>query len=98
MPQGLDTRVEEGGAGLSGGQIQRIALARAFLKDAPVLLLDEPTANLDLESEQLVVAALAELSRGRTVLTLTHRRDTAAGADRVLQLEAGHLRPLEEAK
>lgn len=98
MPQGLDTRVEEGGAGLSGGQIQRIALARAFLKGAPVLLLDEPTANLDLESEQLVVAALAELSRGRTVLTLTHRRDTAAGADRVLQLEAGRLRPLEEAK
>ena len=95
LPQGLDTRVEEGGAGLSGGQIQRIALARAFLKDAPVLLLDEPTANLDQDSERLVVAALAELSRGRTVLTLTHRRETALGADRILKLEAGRLLPLE---
>ncbi len=96
LPQGLDTRIEEGGAGLSGGQIQRIALARAFLKDAPVLLLDEPTANLDRDSERLVVAALGVLSRGRTVVTLTHRHDTAQGADRVLRLEQGRLVPLEE--
>jgi ATP-binding cassette subfamily C protein CydD len=96
LPRGLDTRIEEGGAGLSGGQIQRIALARAFLKDAPVLLLDEPTANLDRDSERLVVAALGVLSRGRTVVTLTHRRDTAQGADRVLRLEQGRLVPLEE--
>jgi ATP-binding cassette subfamily C protein CydD len=96
LPRGLDTRIEEGGAGLSGGQIQRIALARAFLKDAPVLLLDEPTANLDRDSERLVVAALGVLSRGRTVVTLTHRHDTAQGADRVLRLEQGRLVPLEE--
>lgn len=98
LPQGLDSRIEEGGAGLSGGQIQRIALARAFLKDAPVLLLDEPTANLDQASERLVVEALAELSRGRTVLTLTHRWETARAADRILKLEQGRLLPLEEVK
>lgn len=91
LPNGLDTRVGERGVGLSGGQIQRLALARAFLKDAPVLLLDEPTANLDRESEQLVLAALESLCQGRLVLMLTHRRASMLKADQVLRLESGRL-------
>ena len=91
LPNGLDTQVGERGVGLSGGQIQRLALARAFLKDAPVLLLDEPTANLDRESEQLVLAALESLCQGRLVLMLTHRRASMLKADQVLRLESGRL-------
>ncbi|MBP0048641.1 thiol reductant ABC exporter subunit CydD [Marinobacterium sp. AK62] len=91
LPDGLDTQVGERGVGLSGGQIQRLALARAFLKDAPVLLLDEPTANLDRESEQLVLAALESLCQGRLVLMLTHRRASMLKADQVLRLESGRL-------
>jgi len=91
LPAGLDTEIGEAGHGLSGGQIQRIALARAFLKDAPLLLLDEPTANLDARSEALVLEALGRLSRGRTVLILTHREAAQLNADRVLELIDGRL-------
>ena len=73
LPEGLETLVGEHGLGLSRGQAQRVALARAFLKGAPLLLLDEPTAGLDAENEALVINALETLSRGRTVLMLTHR-------------------------
>ena len=79
------------GSGFSGGQIQRLALARAFLKDAPVLLLDEPTANLDRDSEQLVLESLQTLCAGRLVLMLTHRRSSMLRADEVWQLENGQL-------
>lgn len=91
LPDGLDAIVGELGSGFSGGQIQRLALARAFLKDAPVLLLDEPTANLDRDSEQLVLESLQTLCAGRLVLMLTHRRTSMLRADEVWQLENGQL-------
>ncbi|GGC02795.1 thiol reductant ABC exporter subunit CydD [Marinobacterium zhoushanense] len=98
LPAGLDTEVGEAGHGLSGGQIQRIALARAFLKDAPLLLLDEPTANLDAQSETLVLDALARLSQGRTVLILTHREAAQLNAHRVLELADGRLIEIERGR
>jgi ATP-binding cassette subfamily C protein CydC len=86
LPQGLDTQVGEGASGVSGGEARRIALARALLKDAPVLLLDEPTEGLDIETEQELVARLAERTRGKTVLLATHRPACLALADRVVRL------------
>lgn len=91
LPAGLDTEVGEEGAGLSGGQIQRVALARAMLKDAPVLLLDEPTANLDRQSEQLILAALHGFMKGRTVLILSHRESTLLAASQRYRLQDGAL-------
>jgi ATP-binding cassette subfamily B protein len=84
-----DTNVGEHGAQLSGGQRQRIAIARAILKDAPILLLDEPTAALDSESEREVQKALEDLRVGRTTLVVAHRLQTIVGADRVFVIEAG---------
>ncbi len=89
LPQGYDTPLGEGGARLSGGQRQRLALARAFLKDAPVLLLDEATASLDAESEALIRDALARLRANRTVLLIAHRLELAAAADQIVALHAG---------
>ena len=91
LPDGLNTRIGEMASNLSGGPAQRVALARAFLKDAPLLLLDEPTAGLDLENEQLVLEALQALCRGRTVLTVSHRLASIRVADRVLVLNGGHI-------
>jgi len=91
LPQGLDTVVGEQGFGLSRGQAQRLALARAFLKDAPLVLLDEPTAGLDSENEALVLAGLAELVRDKSVCLITHRLASMAGTDRVLVLESGKI-------
>jgi ATP-binding cassette subfamily C protein CydD len=98
LPEGLDSVVGERGVGLSGGQIQRLALARAFLKDAPVLLLDEPTANLDRESELQVLSSLRRLCAGRMVLMLTHRRRSMLEADEVWQLDQGCLQRIDEVK
>ncbi|MFN2228078.1 MAG: ATP-binding cassette domain-containing protein, partial [Anaerolineae bacterium] len=81
----------ERGARLSGGQVQRLALARAFLKDAPLLVLDEATANLDPEVEALVQEALGRLLRGRTALLIAHRLATVYRADRILVLDGGRL-------
>ncbi len=91
LPDGYNTLIGEQGVGLSGGQIQRIALARAFLKDAPLVILDEATAHLDLESEALIREAILELSRGRIMLTIAHRLNTVRDADRILVLDAGHI-------
>lgn len=91
LPAGLATRVGEDGAGLSGGQIQRIALARAFLKDAPLVVLDEATANLDSVSEALVQEAIDALARQRTLLVIAHRLLTVRRADRILVLDDGRL-------
>lgn len=91
MPDGYDTLVGEGGANLSGGQRQRISIARAFLKDAPILILDEPTAALDNYSETIIQQAIAELSKGRTVLVIAHRLSTICGADQILVLEGGKI-------
>ncbi len=91
LPQGFATRLGEGGIGLSGGEIQRLALARAFLKDAPLLILDEATAHLDLETEALVAEAIADLVRGRTSILIAHRLATVRRADQILVMEAGHI-------
>ena len=91
LPQGYDTQIGERGVRLSGGQAQRLAIARAFLKDAPVLVMDESTSNLDPESERLIGAALERLMQDRTVLVIAHRLSTVYRADRIAVLEAGHL-------
>ncbi len=91
LPQGFETLLGERGAGLSGGQVQRLALARALLRDAPLLLLDEPTASLDADSQQQVLDALRGAVRGRTVLMVTHRLRTLELADRVVVLESGRV-------
>jgi subfamily B ATP-binding cassette protein MsbA len=91
MPQGFDTRVGENGVRLSGGQRQRIAIARAILKDAPLLILDEATSALDSESERQVQAALDALMQGRTTLVIAHRLSTIEHADRIVVLERGRL-------
>jgi ATP-binding cassette subfamily B protein/subfamily B ATP-binding cassette protein MsbA len=91
LPQGYDTRVGDGAARLSVGEKQRIHLARAFLKDAPVLLLDEPTSALDGQSEAAVLAAVQRLTRGRTTLMVAHRPETLHIAHRILRLEGGAL-------
>jgi len=91
MPQGYETIVGEGGLRLSGGQRQRLAIARALLKDAPILILDEATSQLDSESEDLVQKALGNLMRGRTTLVVAHRLSTVARADRIYVIEAGRV-------
>jgi ABC-type transport system involved in cytochrome bd biosynthesis fused ATPase/permease subunit len=92
LPDGLGTRVGDGGRRLSAGQAQRVAIARAFLRDAPLLLLDEPTAHLDEETELEVAAAVAELAAGRTALLVAHRPELARRADRVVELRDGVIR------
>jgi ATP-binding cassette subfamily C protein CydD len=91
LAQGYDTRVGEGGRGLSGGQIQRIALARAFLKDAPLVILDEATAHLDLESERLIRQAIEKLTENRTLIMVAHRLRTVQQIPRILVLDQGRL-------
>ena len=91
MPQGLQTMIGENGVRLSGGQRQRLAIARALLKDAPVLILDEATSALDTESERVVQAALETLMRGRTTLIIAHRLSTIEKADRIVVLQKGRI-------
>ena len=91
MPHGMDSRIGENGGLLSGGQRQRLAIARAILKDAPILILDEATAALDNESERLVQDALNHLIPDRTTLVIAHRLSTIEHADQVLVLDGGHL-------
>jgi ATP-binding cassette subfamily C protein CydC len=86
LPLGLDTPVGEGGSAVSGGEARRIALARALVKDAPIMILDEPTEGLDAVTEQEVVARLAERTRGKTLLVITHRPACLALADRVVRM------------
>ncbi len=88
-PGGLDSALGDHGSGLSAGERQRVALARAFLRDAPLLLLDEPTANLDGETEEEVLRAVGQLVRGRTVILVAHRPALIALADRVFELDRG---------
>ncbi len=91
LPQGYDTPVGELGETLSGGERQRIGLARAFLHQAPLLLLDEPTSNLDSLNEGIVLKALKEAQEGRTVILVSHRKSTLAVADRSYSVENGRL-------
>ncbi|MEU8089589.1 MULTISPECIES: thiol reductant ABC exporter subunit CydD [Micromonospora] len=94
LPDGLDTRLGERGHGLSSGQRQRVALARAFLRDAPIVLLDEPTARLDSASEAVVLDATRRLVAGRTALLVAHRPALLADADRILRVEDGRVTEL----
>lgn len=91
LPQGYQTMVGENGSTLSGGERQRISIARALLKDAPVILLDEATASLDVENESAVQDALSRLLQGKTVLVIAHRMRTVAGADHIVVLEKGRV-------
>jgi ATP-binding cassette, subfamily B, bacterial len=91
LPDGYDTLVAERGSSLSGGEKQRIAIARAVLRDTPILILDEPTSSLDAASERLVIDALERAAEGRTTLIIAHRLTTVRLADRVVVLEKGHV-------
>ena len=91
LPDGYDTLVGDRGMRLSGGERQRIAIARALLKDAPVLLLDEPTSSVDAENEEIIQEALRRLTRGRTTLVIAHRLSTVAEADRIVVMQNGQV-------
>jgi subfamily B ATP-binding cassette protein MsbA len=91
LPEGFATVIGENGARLSGGQRQRIAIARAILKNAPILILDEATSALDNESERLVQQALEALMRGRTTLVIAHRLSTVERADRIVVMQHGRI-------
>jgi len=91
LPQGYDTRIGENGEKLSGGERQRISIARAMLKDAPIILLDEATASLDAENESKIQTALSELIRNKTVLIIAHRMRTVSGADKIVVIKDGSI-------
>lgn len=89
LPDGYDTVIGEGGGTLSGGEKQRISIARAMLKDAPIIILDEATASIDPENEHLIQAAISQLTRGKTIITIAHRLATIENADQILVLDEG---------
>ena len=91
LPKGYDTPIGENGARLSGGERQRISIARALLKDAPIVLLDEATASLDVENETKVQEALSRLLAGKTVLVIAHRMRTVEAADKIVVLDDGRV-------
>ncbi len=91
LPHGYETSIGERGVMLSGGQRQRLCIARAFLKDAPVLILDEPTSALDAETEALLLETLRRLMRGRTTLIIAHRLSTVREASRIVVLQEGRI-------
>ena len=91
LPAGYDTLVGERGLALSGGQVQRLAIARAVLKDAPIVLLDEPTSQIDLETEAVIHEALRQLTRDKSVLLIAHRLSTVRNADRIVVLGRGKV-------
>ena len=91
LPQGYETPIGENGAKLSGGERQRISIARALLKNAPIVLLDEATASLDVENETKVQEALSRLLTGKTVLVIAHRMRTVEAADRIVVLADGKV-------
>lgn len=91
LPQGYDTVIGEGGGTLSGGEKQRISIARAMLKDAPIIILDEATASVDPENEHLIQSAISELTRGKTIITIAHRLATIEQADQILVVDDGRI-------
>lgn len=96
LPRGYESRVGERGMSLSGGERQRIALARAFLKDAPILILDEPTSSVDVETEAAIIEAMERLMHGRTTFMIAHRLSTLANCDARLEIEDGRMIRLEQ--
>ena len=91
LPDGYDTLVGERGMRLSGGERQRIALARAFLKDAPILILDEPTSSVDMETEATIMDAMERLMSGRTTIMIAHRLSTLEVCDARMEIEGGNV-------
>jgi ATP-binding cassette subfamily B protein len=91
LPEGYNTRVGERGTRLSGGERQRVSLARAFLRDAPILILDEPTSSVDVETETGIMEAMDRLMHGRTTFMIAHRLSTLENCDRRLHIQAGRL-------
>ena len=91
LPEGYDTVIGEGGGSLSGGEKQRISIARAILKDAPIIILDEATASVDPENEHLIQAAISELTKGKTIVTIAHRLATIEQADQILVVNDGQI-------
>ena len=91
LPDGWNTRIGENGSELSGGERQRISIARAFLKDAPIILLDEATASLDVDNETLIQESLSRLIQNKTVLIIAHRMRTVASADKIVVLKDGRI-------
>ena len=91
LPDGYDTVIGEGGASLSGGEKQRISIARAIMKDAPVIILDEATANVEPENEQELMAAIDALTREKTIFMIAHRLKTVRNADRILVVDSGRI-------
>ena len=91
LPEGYDTLLGENGATLSGGERQRLSIARALLKDAPIILLDEATASLDPENEALIQQAISTLIQGKTVIVIAHRLRTVADADQIIVLDKGQV-------
>ncbi len=91
LPQGYDTLIGENGLLLSGGERQRLAIARAVLKNAPILILDEATANLDIETERKILQSLESFMVGRTVLAVSHRPESIPGVDQIIRLENGRI-------
>ena len=91
LPDGYQTRIGENGATLSGGEKQRISIARAILKDAPVIILDEATASVDPENEHELQTAIEELTKNKTLLMIAHRLNTVRKADQIIVLDEGHI-------
>ena len=91
LPDGYDTKVGEGGASLSGGEKQRISIARAILKDAPIIILDEATASVDPENERELQTAIAELTKDKTIIMIAHRLSTVRNADQIVVLDKGQI-------
>ena len=91
LPDGYDTVIGEGGASISGGERQRITIARAIMKDAPIIILDEATANVDPENEVLLTRAIEELTKNKTIIMIAHRLKTVQHADKILVLDGGKI-------
>ena len=91
LPDGYDTVVEEGGGNLSGGERQRIPIARAIMKDAPIVILDEATSSVDLENEHELMAAIDELTRSKTLISIAHRLNTVRSTDQIIVLDEGRV-------
>lgn len=91
LPDGYDTVVGEGGSTLSGGEKQRISIARAILKDAPIVILDEATSSVDPENEHALLTAIGELTKGKTLITIAHRLTTVRTADQIVVIDKGRI-------
>ena len=91
LPDGFDTVIGEGGASLSGGQAQRLSIARCILKDSPIVILDEATASVDADNESYIQQAISELCKGKTLLVIAHRLNTIVGADNIMVIRDGQI-------